>query len=216
MSDVTNEIHYTNAEDLRAALGHPSDLAARKTLLELDKYCRAFIARAPFLTLSTASASGKADVTPRGDYPGFVLVLDERTLFLPERPGNARYDSLTNILENPHVGLLFFVPGFEDMLRVNGRAMVVHDTLLLARCALDGKIPKVGIKVHVEEAFLHCAKAVRRAKLWDPSMLRDRTELPSLGKMILEQTAADQTPPSAELVESVDAYVEENYRSALY
>jgi uncharacterized protein len=210
------EVQFTTAEQLRAALGSPMELAVRKALPKLDKYCKAFIERAPFLTLSTASAEGRADVSPRGDQPGFVLVLDDHTLFLPERPGNARYDTLLNIVQNPHVGLLFFVPGFEDMLRVNGRAVVVEDPVLLARCEVNGKLPKVGIRVAVDEAFLHCAKALKRSKLWDSTQHRDRHELPSLGKMILEQTAEAEAPPSDELTASVDAYIEENYRTTLY
>jgi uncharacterized protein len=212
----STEVRFTSAEQLRAALGSPMELAVRKALPKLDKYCKAFIERAPFLTLSTANAAGRADVSPRGDQPGFVLVLDDNTLFLPERPGNARYDTLLNIIQNPHVGLLFFVPGFEDMLRVNGRAMIVEDPTLLARCAVNGKLPKVGIRVAVDEAFLHCAKALKRSKLWDPNQHRDRRELPSLGKMILEQTNDADVPPSEEVTANVDAYIEENYRTTLY
>jgi PPOX class probable FMN-dependent enzyme len=214
-SDPT-AIHYTSADALRTALGSPSDLAARKALGRLDQYCRAFIERAPFMTLGTANAQGRIDVSPRGDKPGFVLILDDHTLFVPERPGNARYDSLLNIIENPQVGLLFFVPGFEDMLRVNGHAAVVAEPALLARCAVDGKTPKVGIRVRVEEAFLHCAKAVRRARLWDPATQRARSELPSLGRMILEQTASAEAPPSPDVVASVERYIDENYRTELY
>ncbi len=216
MALAPTETRFTTAEQLRAALGSPADLAQRKSRPALDKYCRAFIERSPFLTLSTANALGKADVSPRGDLAGFVLVLDDHTLFLPERPGNARYDTLLNILENPHVGLLFFVPGFEDMLRVNGQAQVVDNPTLLARCEVKGKRPKVGIKVQVEEAFLHCAKALARSQLWDFATQRDRKELPTLGKMILEQTAAANELPAAALVAAVDSYIEENYRTTLY
>ena len=216
MSQETAEIRYTTAEQLRAALGSPMELAQRKARPSLDKYSRAFIERAPFLALGTTNACGKADVSPRGDQPGFVLVLDDHTLFVPERPGNARYDTLLNILENPHVGLLFFVPGFEDMLRVNGQATVVHHPALLARCEVNGKRPLVGIKVQVEEAFLHCAKALKRSQLWDPSHHRDRHELPTLGKMILDQTAAADEVPPPHLVTSVDSYIEDNYRNNLY
>lgn len=210
------ETRYTSAAQLREKLGSPMELAERKALPRLDHYCREFIARSPFLSLGTTNARGQADVSPRGDQPGFVLVLDDNTLFLPERPGNARYDTLLNIIENPHVGLLFFVPGFEDMLRVNGRAEVVEVPALLARCAVNGKVPKVGIRVHVEEAFLHCAKALKRSGLWDPASRRDRRELPSLGKMILEQTAAADAAPAPELIATVDEYIEENYRNELY
>ena len=210
------EIRYTSTAQLREALGSPSELAERKAVPALDKYSRAFIARSPFLTLASTDATGRTDVSPRGDQPGFVLVLDDHTLFLPERPGNARYDSLLNIIDNPRVGLLFFIPGFEDTLRVNGRAEVIANEELLARCEVNGRRPKVGIRVAVEEAFLHCAKALRRSRLWDPAQHRDRAELPSLGQMILEQTAARDAPPPAETTSLVDTLIEENYRNELY
>lgn len=213
--EPTTTIYATEAA-LRAALGEPMELAVRKALPRLDKYCRAFIERSPFMCLGTANENGKTDVSPRGDRSGFVLILDDNTLFVPERPGNARYDSLINIIHNPHVGLLFFVPGFEDMLRVNGRAELIHEPGLMARCTVNGKTPRVGIRVTVEEAYLHCAKAVRRSQLWNPAAQYDRSELPSLGKMILEQTADSDAPPAAETVRSVDEYIEENYRSELY
>ena len=205
-----NPTVFSTEAELRELLGHPTDLAARKAIPYLDKYCKAFIERAPFLTLATANAEGHVDVSPRGDQPGFVLILDDNTLFLPERPGNARYDSLINIVKNPHVGLLFFVPGFEDMLRVNGRAQ------LIARCTVRGKAPRLGIRVMVEEAYLHCAKAIKRSQLWSAEAQRDRSELPSLGKMILEQTAVADAPPSDELIRTVDEYIEDNYRTTLY
>jgi len=216
MTTESSSVRYTSADQLRTAFGSPSDLAARKALPKLDKHCKAFIERAPFLTLSTANAAGKADVSPRGDQPGFVLVLDDNTLFIPERPGNARYDTLLNIIENPNVGLLFFVPGIEDMLRVNGTASVVYDPVLQARCVVNGKLPKVGIRIHVDEAFLHCAKALKRSRIWDSSTQRSRNELPSLGKMILEQTAAANEIPTAETITTVDQYIEDNYRNELY
>lgn len=207
---------YSSEAALREVLGQPMELAVRKALPTLDRHCRAFIERSPFICLGTADAAGRSDVSPRGDQPGFVLVLDERTLFVPERPGNARCDSLVNVLANPHVGLLFFVPGFEDMLRINGRAEVIHDPGLMARCAVNGREPRVGLRVTVDEAYLHCAKAVKRSRLWDPSARRDRAELPSLGRMILEQTAAPGAPPSEETCAGVDALIEDNYRTALY
>lgn len=207
---------FETEEALRAVMGHPMDLAVRKALPRLDKYCKAFVERAPFMCLGTSDAAGRTDVSPRGDQPGFVLVLDDSRLFIPERPGNARYDSLTNILSNPQVGLLFFVPGYEDMLRVNGRARLIHDDALMARCTVNGKAPKIGIEVAVEEAYLHCAKALRRSKLWDASIQRDRAELPTLGRMILEQTAEAGSAPDAEVVRTVDEFIDENYRTTLY
>ena len=211
-----NPTVFSTEAELRDLLGHPMDLAARKAIPYLDKYCKAFIERAPFMTLGTANAEGHVDVSPRGDQPGFVLILDDNTLFLPERPGNARYDSLINIVKNPRVGVLFFVPGFEDMLRVNGRAQLIHDEQLIARCTVRGKAPRLGIRVIVEEAYLHCAKAIKRSQLWSAEAQRDRSELPSLGKMILEQTAVADAPPSDELIRTVDEYIEDNYRTTLY
>lgn len=207
---------FETEEALRAVMGHPMELAVRKALPRLDKYCKAFVERAPFMCLGTSDAAGRTDVSPRGDQPGFVLVLDDSRLFIPERPGNARYDSLTNILSNPQVGLLFFVPGYEDMLRVNGRARLIHDDALMARCTVNGKAPKIGIEVAVEEAYLHCAKALRRSRLWDASTQRERAELPTLGRMILEQTAEAGSPPDAEVVRTVDEFIDENYRTTLY
>lgn len=201
---------------VREVVGQPMELAVKKSLPKLDRYCREFVERSPFLTLATANDKGKADVSPRGDRPGFVLILDDQTLFIPERPGNKRADSLTNITLNPNVGLLFLVPGFDETLRVNGRATVVNDPALLERCAVKGKVPKLGVLVAVEEAYLHCAKAFRRAKLWDSESRQVRGEMPTLGKMILEQTAAANEPPSVAEVKVVDEFVEDNYRNELY
>jgi uncharacterized protein len=216
MSQNPFEAVLADENAIREVLGQPLELAVKKALPKLDKYCREFIERSPFLTLGTANENGKADVSPRGDQPGFVLILDDQTLFIPERPGNNRVDSLTNIALNPNVGLLFLVPGFDETLRVNGRASVVKDPALLERCAFRGKVPKLGIMVAVEEAYLHCAKAFRRAKLWDPESRQDRREMPSIGRMILEQTASVEHPPSVEEVTAVDEYVEDNYRNELY
>jgi PPOX class probable FMN-dependent enzyme len=205
-----------NENAVREVIGTPMELAVKKAIPKLDKYSRELIERSPFLTLGTANANGKADVSPRGDAPGFVLILDDNTLFIPERPGNNRVDSLTNITENPNVGLLFMVPGFDETLRVNGRATVVKDGRLLERCAVRERVPKLGILVAVEEAYLHCAKAFRRSKLWDPESRQDRSEMPSIGKIILEQTAAADALPSDEEINVVDALIEDNYRNELY
>ncbi len=207
---------FTSAEQLQSYIGMPMELAVRKAIPHLDRHCRAFIARSPFVSIGTAASNGRADVSPRGDAPGFVQVLDDNTLFIPDRPGNNRMDTMLNIIENPNVGLLFMVPGFEDLLRVNGRAQIVSDDDLLAQAVVKGKTPKVGIRVRVDEAYLHCAKAVKRSRLWDEASRQDRRELPSLGKMILEQTAAPDAPPSAEVVTHVDALIEDNYRNGLY
>ncbi|HZQ35167.1 MAG TPA: pyridoxamine 5'-phosphate oxidase family protein, partial [Dehalococcoidia bacterium] len=173
--------------------------------------CRAFIARSPFALLGTASAAGFCDVSPRGDLPGFARVLDERTLVLPERPGNRRTDSLSNIIENPQVGLLFLVPGIEETLRVNGRAAISADAELLASMAVQGKAPRLAIVVEVREAYLHCAKAFRRSQLWDVSRHADRGELPSLGCMLRDQLHVENVT-----VEELDAQLEASYRTTLF
>ena len=201
---------------VREVIGTPMELAAKKAIPKLDKYCRELIQRSPFLTIGTANANGKADVSPRGDQPGFVLILDDNTIFIPERPGNNRVDTLINITENPNVGLLCMVPGFDETLRVNGRASVVKDEALLERCAVKGRVPKIGVMVAIEEAYLHCAKAFRRSKLWDPDSRQDRKEMPSLGKIILDQTAEANKPPADDEVKVVDEYIEDNYRNELY
>jgi uncharacterized protein len=169
--------------DLRELLGEPSDLVRRKVTDRLNDLTRQFIDLAPFALLATSAPDGTCDVSPRGDPPGFARVLDERTLLLPERPGNRLADSLRNIVRNPHVGLLFVIPGVGDTLRVNGRATLVTDEELLAPCMVEGKTPKLGILVDVEEVFTHCSKAFLRAQLWDASRHVDRSQLPSSGEI---------------------------------
>lgn len=214
---AANPAHvFSTEEELREYIGRPMDLAVAKAIDHLDKHCRAFIARSPFLTIGTASADGRGDVSPRGDQAGFVHVLDDNTLFIPDRPGNNRLDTMANIIANPNVGLLFLVPGFDDCLRVNGRASIVRDNTLLEKSAVNGRTPKIGIRVSVDEAYLHCAKAIRRSKLWDENSKHDRSELPSLGKMVLEQTAAADAPPSPEVIAEVDTYIEDNYKNEMY
>lgn len=204
-----------NQAQLREFIGDPIDLAVMKARPKLDKYSKEFISRSPFLSLGTAGADGKVDVSPRGDAPGFVLVLDDNTLFIPERPGNRRVDSLSNIVANPNVGLLFMIPGFEDTLRVNGRASVVTDEALLAQCAVNGKLPKTGILVEVEEAYIHCAKAFKRSKLWDPASLQDRSEMPSLAKIVLNQISEGKEASDSD-VAAGDELVEDDYKNNLY
>lgn len=202
-----------NEEDLRRKFGEVSHLASAKSRPALDKYSRQFISLSPFLVISTADASGRADLSPRGDPPGFVAVIDDTTILIPDRPGNNRLDTMANIVANPNVGLLFFVPGFEDTLRLNGRARITDDAALLARCTVNGKQPVVGILVSVEEVFMHCAKALKRSKLWEPDYRQDRSQMPTIARIILEQTATPVAEPEAA---RIDAEVEEEYRSALY
>jgi uncharacterized protein len=214
MPIIPKVIFKTEAE-LRASINQPIDLAVAKAIKKLDHYCIDFINRSPFLCIGTNNGH-RADVSPRGDHPGFVQVLDENTIFIPERPGNNRIDTLTSIIENPSVGVFFMIPGFEECLRITGQACIVGDENLLEAAKVNGKIPKLGILVRVDEAMLHCAKAIRRCKLWEPASLQDRSQMPTLGKMILEQTSTAENPPSEALVEEVDNYVEHINTNELY
>jgi PPOX class probable FMN-dependent enzyme len=174
----------TDEAALRDALGHPNEVVRGKITDRLNELTCRFVEASPFVCLATSASDGTCDVTPRGDPPGFVQVLDERTLLMPERPGNRLADSLRNVLGNPHVGLLFIVPGVTDTLRVNGRATIVDDPELLAPCAVEGKTPVLGLLIEVEEVFTHCSKAFLRAQLWDPERFVERSELPSPGAIM--------------------------------
>jgi PPOX class probable FMN-dependent enzyme len=210
---ATAETTVTTLDQLRRILGEPSERAVYKQLAALDTHCRAFVARSPFLVLSTASAAGICDASPKGDVPGFVLMLDNHTLVIPDRTGNRRADSLQNILQNPHVGMLFMIPGMDETLRVNGSAQIVCDPALLERLAVDGKPPKLAIVVHIEECYLHCAKAFLRSHVWDPERYMPRCELPSLAQMIQDQIrpAASTDDEHARVVDEAERSIADAY-----
>jgi PPOX class probable FMN-dependent enzyme len=178
----------SSREELRELYGQPTELVIRKQLPSLDLHARAFIARSPLALLGTSDLDGRCDVSPKGDGPGFALVLDDKTVVIPDRRGNRRIDSLQNIVDNPHVGLLFLIPGVDETLRVNGSAIIVRDEDLLERLAVQGSRPNVGVVVTVEETFFHCPKAFLRGHVWDLKSFISRKELPSLSRMILDQT----------------------------
>jgi uncharacterized protein len=169
---------------LREIVGSPADLIVAKVADRLNDLTRQFIERSPFVCVATASPDGGLDVSPRGDPAGFVRILDERTLLLPERPGNRLADSLTNLLADPRIALLFLIPGIGDTFRVNGRAVIVDDRELLARSAVEGKAPRVGILVSIQEAYTQCPKALLRSDLWNPERHIARSRLPSSGKIL--------------------------------
>lgn len=198
------------AEALRRVYELPSKGAVAKEIERIDAHCQRFIAISPFVCLGTMSTDGRADVSPRGGEPGFVHVLDGMRLAMPDRPGNNRLDSLINIIANPSVGLLFFVPGFEDMLRVNGHARITTDATLMERFTFEGRAPRSVILIEVNEAQHHCAKAIKRAGLWNPSTFADRSSFPTPGQ-ILRDHLAIETP-----VETIDAFVEKDARERLY
>jgi PPOX class probable FMN-dependent enzyme len=204
-SDMTVD----DAEQLRSLVGEVHPLAERKVLDRLDRYCRDFIALSPFLVLATADAEGRADASPRGDGPGFVQVLDEKTLLIPDRRGNNRVDSYGNVLSARGVGLIFFVPGINETLRVNGQARMTTEPALLQPLAMQDKVPKLGLIVAVEEAFFHCGKALIRSKLWAPEAQVERESFPTLGRIVAEQTKAIT-------VAEAEANMTEGYRTRLY
>lgn len=199
---------------LRELFPATHELAIQKCQTRLDKHAREFISRSPFLCLGTQGVDGRADVSPRGDPAGFVRALDQETLAIPDRPGNNRLDSLSNIVANPSVGLLFMVPGFDDTLRVNGTATLVVDPELLKAMSINDRVPKVAIVVKVTSVFMHCAKAFRRSHLWDPSKFQDRSEMPSLINIIMDQTTG--APDDAGEMKALDDKLEEDYKRTLY
>ena len=167
----------------------PAPRAAQKVLDHLDVHCRNFIALSPLCVLSSANAKGQADASPRGDPPGFVKVLNNKTLLLPDRPGNNQVDSLQNIVENPGVGLLFFVPGMNETLRVKGKAEIVTNEEELESMTVKGRPPVSGLRITVEEAFLHCGRALIRSRVWDPDVQIVRSDYPTYGQALADQIA---------------------------
>lgn len=205
IATATERRYIGSRDELRAIIIPPEadGLPMRKQRDRIDPQSRQFIAKSPFALLATASASGRCDVTPRGDGPGFVTVVDERTLIVPDRPGNRRLDSLENIIENPHAGLLFMIPGVDETLRVNGTAHIIDDPELLATMAMHGKAPRLGIELRVEELFFHCARAFKRSRLWAVDSWPERSTVPTLGRIL-----ADQVPEAKLDCDELDARLE--------
>lgn len=186
---------------LRAVYKSPGEGAVKKVLKCLDKHCMDFLSLCPFGVLSTAGADGTLDASPKGGEPGFIHVVDPETIVLPDWPGNNRLDSLENILENPHLGLMLLIPGMDETLRVNGRAKISTDRALLQRFAVKGKLPLTVVVITVEEAYLHCARAVWRADLWNPDKHIDRGQLPSMGQMLADQVKGYDAAATDKLIE---------------
>jgi PPOX class probable FMN-dependent enzyme len=199
-------------EELRPLLGNPSKLSANKVIHSLDSYCRDFIAKSPFLVISTANSEGLCDVSPRGDAPGFVHVVDDNHLFIPDRPGNRRMDSIRNILSNPYIGLLFMVPGLGETFRVNGTACITRDRSLLEQTAVRGIVPLMGIGVKVEECYLHCAKAFKRSGLWQPETWLQEELRPSAPRIL----AAHVSGKTEVTVDEVQELLNESYTKRMY
>jgi len=212
--ELNPDFVISDEQSLRSLFQAVHTLAALKSQTSLDQHAQAFIARSPFLCIGTQNRDGRADVSPRGDPPGFVRILDRHTLAIPDRPGNNRLDTQVNILANPTVGLLFIIPGFDDTLRVNGKAKLVNDPAVLEGMSIKDRAPKLAIVVRVDEVFLHCAKAFRRSQLWNPEHFQDRKTMPSLSKIILDQTTG--APDDEREMKRIDDDLEVEYKQTLY
>lgn len=199
----------TSLAELRALYAAPMERAVLKELASLHAHHKRFIALSPFVAISSTGADGRGDVSPRGEKPGFVHVLDDTTLAIPDRPGNNRLDTLTNVIANPNVGLLFLLPGVNEILRVNGEAELRDDAELLGRFTVNGRAPKLVIVVHVKQAYLHCAKAIMRSALWDDANRVSRDAMPTMGQMLRDQIGPQIEAEPADVAEA-------RYRTQLY
>lgn len=197
-------------DGLREIYRRPSDVARRKQLDRLDGNCRSFIAHSPFVVVGTSDDEGNCDVSPKGGPPGFVTVLSEHALAIPDLSGNNRLDSFQNLVANPGIGLLFLIPGVDETLRVNGRASISTDPDVLALSAVGGRVPKVAVHVEVQEAYIHCAKALRRGSVWQAEQWPDTTDMPTVACMLRDHTGLEAS------AEDVGAYLEDSYRRTLW
>lgn len=218
MSDIeTPDVfkdHLTTIDELRAHVPEPAlKITYAKVQDALDEHCRSLIAAAPYLVMATADRNGRCDASPRGGPPGFVKALDDNCLLIPELSGNRRADSLRNIIENPWIGLFFLIPGYEDILRVNGRAYVVVAPDVLEQACVEDVQPTVGIGVRVVEAYMHCAKSAKRASLWDSAGWPDQGGIASMAKILRDHTRGGVGDGS---VEAIEAILEESYTQRLF
>ena len=197
-------------EDLRRVYRPPGDLPSRKEMRRLDPHARHFLAKSPIVLIGTQDRHGHADVTPKGDRPGFVQALDDQTLAIPDRPGNNRLDTWENIVVNPAVGLLFLIPGMDETLRVNGEGRLTVDDALRHQMAVDGKPALSVLIVKIEAVYMHCAKAFMRSKLWRAETWPPREAFPSLGQIIHDQLALTQAAGD------IDAHLDEDYRKTMW
>ncbi|MSQ98372.1 MAG: pyridoxamine 5'-phosphate oxidase family protein [Xanthomonadales bacterium] len=209
MSIETSNV-LQDEQGLRQIYRATGERALLKVQSKLDQHCRDFIARSPFLCIGSSRPDGHADVSPRGDPPGFVHVVDDHTLLIPDRPGNDRLDTMTNIFQNPKIGLLFFIPGMEETLRVNGAARVITDQQELQRFEFRGHTPVAAIELTVHEAFLHCAKALKRSLLWDEQSKIDRKTFTRPAQIFADHVKGGMS------ADQVEVYLQENYKNGLY
>ena len=200
----------TNEEDFREIMGYPSELVTKKTIDYIDENCQLFIEQSPFIVISSSDKNGNFDASPKGDPPGFVKVLDNKTLAIPDRLGNRRADTFMNILQNPKVGLIFLIPGIKETLRVSGKAEIVADKKILELLAHKDRLPNLAMIVHVEEAFLHCAKCIIRSKLWKSVDLNAERKAPTLAKSMVDHGKLDKS------YEEMDEIIKNDENTRLY
>lgn len=196
------------SDDLRSTYAEPGEAASKKLMPKLDKHARSFIAQSPFLVIASRGPDG-ADCSPRGDAPGFVRVVDDNTILIPDRKGNNLLDTLGNVVADPEVGLLFFLPGVSETLRANGTARIVSDLALLEPMAMRGQVPASAMEVRIRQVYFHCGRSLIRARLWDPSTQVGKGGFPSLGRIIADQVAGIDA-------KAADKRMEEAYTTRLY
>ena len=200
----------TTEAELRQVIGHPAPRAIDKVTTRIDDHARVFIARSPLVLVASGNGTGQLDVSPRGDPPGFVLVLNDQTLAIPERPGNRRADTCRNVLQSAHVALLFVIPGKSETLRVRGSACIARDAALRERMAVQGKVPDLALVVSVQALFFHCARCALRSHVWQPEGWPSQQGLPSHAQCIVDHAKL------GEPVDAVQAALEHSYRDHLY
>lgn len=182
----TFEKTISSEKELRDIMGYPSEIVTRKTINYIDEHCKSFIEQSPFIAIATSDLGGNLDVSPKGDPAGFVKILSDKVLAIPDRPGNHKADTLRNIIQNPNIGLIFFIPGIKETLRVNGEAKIVTDEKVRELLSCQGKVPSFAIIVTVKEAFMHCAKCIIRSGLWTKNEEQTKPTVPTLAKALID------------------------------
>lgn len=206
----TFEKEINSEHELRELMGYPSEIVTRKTINYIDEHCKSFIENSPFITIATANRNGDLDVSPKGDPAGFVKILSTTMLAIPDRPGNKKADTLTNIIQNPKIGLIFLIPGINETLRVNGDAKIVTDKSVLDILACNGKPPALAIIVTVKEAFMHCAKCMIRSNLWHKTDEIKARPVPTLAKALVDHGKLDIA------VQQLDDMIKDDEKTNLY
>ncbi|NRB41972.1 MAG: pyridoxamine 5'-phosphate oxidase family protein [Pseudomonadales bacterium] len=203
----------STSSQLRELYDMPIELVVKKQKDELDEFTQQYLSLSPFAVISTVGSNGLLDCSPRGETPGFIKPIDKKTIAIPDRPGNNRLDSLSNIIENPSVGILLLIPGFKECLRVNGDAKIVSNIEILEKFEHNGKRPKSAIIVTIKEIYFHCAKAITRSKLWDIESQIDRQVMPTLGRMLMQQIDSSKTDDE---IREVEEFIEKRVKTTLY